>query len=271
MLWWYLAALVAANLVLLTPFRVAGALLLIGFLPGVGWAARLLADSSLLFRLTVAVALSYLFTTLTALLWHYLPGPIQAWPLVLSLNVLALLPLLNRTKISFTATRPAWRGLLPLLIILLVALGLRTVNLNYSEFQGDEALAMLTAAEALEGHENALWLRSKGPGEVLLPLALWRLSGTITEAIARLPFTIAALLAVVTMYLVGQKLVNRRVGWLTAGFFAFNGFMVAFGRIVQYQALVIWLSALAFLLMLYWRDTGQVRFVILGGLTTTLS
>ncbi len=270
MLWWYLAALVAANLVLLTPFRVTGALLLIGFLPGLGWTARLLADTSLLFRLTVAVALSYLFTSLTALLWHYLPGPIQTWPLLLSLNVLALLPFLNRTKISFRATQPAWRGLLPLLIILLVALGLRTVNLDYSEFQGDEALAMLTAAEALEGHENALWLRSKGPGEVLLPLALWRLSGAITEAIARLPFTIAALLAIVTMYLIGQKLVNRRVGWLAAGFFAFNGFMVAFGRIVQYQVLVIWLSALAFLLILYWRDTGQVRFVILGGLSLGL-
>jgi hypothetical protein len=34
----------------------------------------------------------------------------------------------------------------PLLLILLIALLLRTLNLDYSEFQGDESLAMIAAA-----------------------------------------------------------------------------------------------------------------------------
>jgi hypothetical protein len=147
-----------------------------------------------------------------------------------------------------------------------VALLLRTVNLDYSEFQGDEALAMISAAEALEGHEDALFLRSKGPGEVLLPMALWRLTGTITEDIARLPFALASLLSIVTIFLIGRSMEDSRVGWLAAGFFAVNGFMVAFGRIVQYQALVIWLSALAFLLAVRWQQKQQLRLLVLSGL-----
>ncbi|MCQ3972598.1 MAG: hypothetical protein DPW09_04015 [Anaerolineae bacterium] len=115
-----------------------------------------------------------------------------------------------------------------------------------------------------------MFLRSKGPGEVLLPMALWRLSGLINEPIARLPFTAAAILAIVTIYLIGQKMGGPRLGWLAAGFFAFNGFMVAFGRIVQYQALVIWFSALAFLLTLLWHETRQNRFMVLAGLSLGL-
>ncbi len=268
--WWYLAALLAANLVLLlpnaSPLRVAGALLLIGLLPGLSWANRLLATSTMLLRWTAAVALSYVLTHLATLLLHYLPGPAQTWSLLAVLNSLAILPIIGTVKVEGNFSLFSWLpGPPACLLILFLALLLRTVNLPYSEFQGDEALAMITAAEALEGHEDALFLRSKGPGEVLMPMALWRLTGTINEPMARLPFTVAALLAVVTLYLIGQAVDQQRLGWLAAVFFAFNGFMVAFGRIVQYQALVVWMSAMAFLMTVQWRKTGQQRFVMLGG------
>ncbi|MDH3675103.1 MAG: glycosyltransferase family 39 protein, partial [Anaerolineae bacterium] len=295
-LWWYVAILLAANLVLLLPYgspiRVAGALLLICLLPGLSWAYYLLAGSSTFLRLIVAAALSYTFTSITTLLLHYLPGPIHTWQILILLNLVALVPFFfskgRGTAATATRTfrsrqaRPAgltWpdrfqiarsrlhaqSGWLPLLLILISGLLLRTTHLSYSEFQGDEALAMISAAEALEGHEDALFLRSKGPGEVLLPATMWRLTGTITEAIARLPFTLASLLAIMTVSLIGETAENRRVGWLAAGFFAVNGFMVAFGRIVQYQALVIWLSALAFLLAAMWLQSRQTRLLILSG------
>lgn len=304
--WWYLATLLAANLTLLLPpafpLRVAGVLLLIGLLPGLPWAARFWPNPPLL-RWIIAAALSYSFTILTTLLWHYLSGPVQTWHILLALNLLAILPLIiNRllktphaplstlptiagqtadhrppvdhsqlTIVNSPLTIVSLRASAPLLLILLIALLLRTVNLNYSEFQGDEALAMITAAEALEGHEDALFLRSKGPAEVLLPMALWRLSGVINEPIARLPFTTASLLAVATIYLVGRRLGGERVGWLAAGFFAFNGFMVAFGRIVQYQALVVWFSTLAFLAMLEWSETRRYSLALLAGLCLGLA
>lgn len=275
MRWWYLLMLLAANLALLlpatSPWRVAGAMLLIGLLPGLSWARRLLGDASFPLRWLTASGLSYVFSSLGTLLLTYFPGSINSWHLLLAFNIIALLPLLTdqikinrayKTGDSSTALSLP----LPFLLILVVALLLRTVNLHYSEFQGDEALAMIAAAEALDGHEDALFLRAKGPGEILLPMALWRLSGTINEPIARLPFTTAALLAVVTIYLIGAQAGERRIGWGAAGFFAFNGFMVAFGRIVQYQALVIWLSALAFLMLMQWRQTRQHHLAALGGL-----
>ena len=112
---------------------------------------------------------------------------------------------------------------------------------------------MISAAETLEGHSDALFLRGKGPGEVLLPMALWRLTGTVNELIARLPFAIAGLLMVLTVYLLGRRLWSERVGLIAAGLLALNGFMVGFSRIVQYQVLVVWMSALALLCVWEWR------------------
>lgn len=279
--WWYLAIVLAANLSLLlpnaAPLRVVGALLLVGLLPGLSWGQWLLKTSSPLLGWTTAAALSYTITSLATLFLYYLPGPLPAWQLLSTLDIVAVLPLIIG-KFRQGALAPAWRfdswmpfwrlpsTSTPLLLILSIALLLRAANLHYSEFQGDEALAMIAAAEALEGHEDALFLRSKGPGEVLLPMALWRLSGTINEAMARLPFTMAAMLAIASIYLIGTTIGGARVGWLAAAFFAFNGFMVAFGRIVQYQALVVWLSAMAFLMGLRWRQSRQQRFAGLSGL-----
>jgi hypothetical protein len=271
--WLYLGILLAANLALLLPhaslLRVTGALLLIGLLPGLSWSGCLLADSSLLLRWTIGAALSYVLTILAGLLLHYLPGPVQFWPLLVILDGAALLPLtINKPpadRAIFAGDASLFHFLAPLLIIGL-ALFLRTANLHYSEFQGDEALAMITAAEALTGHEDALLLRSKGPGELLAPLVLWRLTGTTSELMARLPFAGAALFAIVSIYLIGQTIKGSRAGWLGAIFFAFNGFMVAFARIVQYQILVVWLSALAFLMIVHWYRTGQSPFAILAGL-----
>jgi hypothetical protein len=154
----------------------------------------------------------------------------------------------------------------PLALILLVGTFFRLADLGYSEFQGDEALAMISAAETLEGHSDALFLRGKGPGEVLLPMALWRLTGTANELIARLPFAVAGLLMVLTVYLLGRRLWSERAGLIAAGLLALNGFMVGFSRIVQYQALVVWMSALALLCVWEARADGRARWAALAGI-----
>ncbi len=297
---YYWIALLVANLVLLLPdatlLRVIGALLLMAFLPGLSWVNWWLGSYPLLLRWTVAAALSYTFTSLITLLIHYLPGPIQTWQLLVALDFIAIIPFFvnigflrfstilesntlwgTRAKLcpTFTAqVRSMTKLKEPYFLLLtafcLITLFLRLGNLDYSEFQGDEALAMITAAEALTGHEDALFMRSKGPGEVLLPMSLWQLTGTINEGTARLPFALAAIFAIITIYLIGEKIYSRSLNLelplIATGFFAFNGFMVAFGRIVQYQMLVVWLSSLAFLLICYWRETGQQRFTVLAGL-----
>ena len=160
---------------------------------------------------------------------------------------------------------------LPLVMIVVAGIIFRLAWLGYSEFQGDEALAMISAAGALEGHEDALFLRGKGPGEVLLPVALWRLTGTLNEGAARLPFAVAgALLPLVGFLLAASLFDGRRSGLMTglaaAVFLALNGFMVAFARIVQYQSLVVLMSGLALLCAWQWRRDTRARWLVACGL-----
>ena len=174
----YIFLLVVSNAVLLLPsgawLRVLGAMLLLGVLPGWLWSQRLFPTQDVWVRGVIATGLSYTAALGITLLLHYLPGPIPVWYFLLVLNAVALLPLLIPYRPQSSIIDQRFRAPLALLLLLAVAIGLRAINLHYSEFQGDEALAMISAAEALEGHEDALFLRSKGPAEVLLPMLLWR-------------------------------------------------------------------------------------------------
>ena len=262
-----LVALALGNVLLLTSPgslpRVVGAIVLL-LLPGLAWAGRLFPALGHLTGWIVGVGLSYSLTMVLGLALHYLPGPIPLWTELTALNALTLIPVLLPSD-RVAQVRPRLKGEGPWLIALfLLAALFRFAGLGYSEFQGDEALALITAAEALEGHPDALFLRGKGPGEVLLPVVLWRLTGTLNEVIARLPFAIAGLLMIPTTYLLGRKLfsgnsdqLGRQAGLIAAGLLALNGFMVGFSRIVQYQALVVWMSGLALLCAWEWRASAE--------------
>ena len=260
-----LIVLATANGLLLAPAgsppRVAGALILL-LLPGLAWARRLLPKLDHLTRSITGAGLSYTIAMVVGLMLHYLPGPIPIWAELAALNGLALIPILMVGDTANQEPLKLGRAARWLVAILLLALAFRFIGLGYSEFQGDEALAMITAAEALEGHQDAFFLRGKGPGEALLPMALWRLTGTINETIARLPFTIAGLLMVPTIYFLGYRLfsverdqLGQQAGLIAAGLLTLCGFMVAFSRIVQYQALVVWMSGLALFCAWEWRKS----------------
>jgi uncharacterized membrane protein len=249
--------------------------------PGLAWIEVLLPGGDRLLRWAVGLGLSYALAMCLGLLLHYLPGPIPLWIELMALDLLILLPTLVIARMAARGAplesqpahpaRPHARVLL-LLVILLAAAFFRFTNLGYSEFQGDEALAMITASEALEGHQDALFLRGKGPGEVLLPMVLWRLTGTIDELMARIPFAVAGVLMVLTGYLVASRLfsqhpdLGQRAGLLAASLLALNGFLVGFSRIVQYQTLVVWMSGLALLCAWEWRQTGRARWMALSGI-----
>jgi 4-amino-4-deoxy-L-arabinose transferase-like glycosyltransferase len=272
-----LVALALGNALLLAPAgsapRVVGALVLL-LLPGLAWSKWLFPALDQLTRWIVGAGLSYTIATVLGLMLHYLSGPIPLWAELVALNALALIPILlaggnpgeEQLRLGKTAR---W-----LVVIFLLAVAFRFAGLGYSEFQGDEALAMITAAEALEGHQDAFFLRGKGPGEALMPMALWRLTGTINEVIARLPFAIAGLLMVPTMYLLGYRLfsgesdqLGQQAGLIAAGLLALSGFMVGFSRIVQYQALVVWMSGLALLSAWEWRTSQSPHTGRWAGLT----
>ncbi|GAB4447191.1 MAG: hypothetical protein OHK0015_51100 [Chloroflexi bacterium OHK40] len=158
-------------------------------------------------------------------------------------------------------------------LALVVALGLRLWHLGSAEFQGDEARAMLLAVGVAQGADGILLTHTKGPVEALLPAGALILGRTGAEWVARLPFALASLgvllgtLAFAAAFLeaLGQGPgVERRAppGAARAGasphalsersgassalagpipvvLLAVDGFAVAFGRIVQYQSVVM--------------------------------
>jgi Dolichyl-phosphate-mannose-protein mannosyltransferase len=272
----WLACLALADGLMLTPEgslpRVAAALALL-LLPGLAW-TELLFPAGRLLRWSIGAGLGYALAMLAGLILHYLPGPISLWQELVALNALVLLPLLLRIA---TPRRPD-APVVPvdnerlihialLLAVLLLAGLFRFAYLGYSEFQGDEIKALTPAARALQGQPDALFEdRKKGPGEILLPMMVWGMTGTLDETTARLPFAVAGLAMVLTTYLIGRKMAGERAGLLAALLLALNGFFVAFSRIVQYQSVVAWMSALAILCAWQWRASLQTRWAMLSGI-----
>lgn len=255
----------------------AGGVLLLWCAVGLLWGEVLSGGRSLIARLVLSLGFGYAYTICLTLLFSYLPGRLSGLAEVAGLDgfaLVALIILLRRRAIlsSPSSDEPLPRSVIILLMaVLLVSALFRFTELGYSEFQGDEALAMLTAADVLEGHEDVLFLRGKGPAEVLLPTALWSLTGLIDEAAARLPFALAGSLIPLLGFLLATDLFEDRqmaitTGLVTSGLLALNGFMVAFSRIVQYQVLVTFLSGLGLWCSWQWRRDGGMRWLILCAL-----
>jgi len=266
--------LILSNLLLFlppdNPARLIGALGLM-LLPGLIWAEGLTLAPSRLQRSVIGLGLSYSWLIIAGLFCHYLPGPVTFWHIWLILNIPSLLGLTLTHKPPFQIPTLRITHYVLLIVVLYAAL-FRLTHLGYSEFQDDEVDAMTAAAEALSGHEDALFIdRRKGPAEVLLPAILWQLTATTSELRARLPFAIASLAALLTVYALTAELFTPQTALITAALFTMNGFMVAFARIVQYQSLVIWFSLLALLCAWQWRQTYQKQYGLLLSLFLAIS
>ena len=207
-------------------------------------------------RVFVGVAGALGVAALLVLAIHALPGAPPAWALLLAANGLtaAALWALWARRGAQAAAHPA-RPHRWLALPLLLGATLRLWGLGVSQFQGDEALALLLARGVLHGQADVLLVHMKGPVEALLPAGPLILTGTIAEASARLPFALAGLALIVGAWALAGRLIGGRAGNL-AGFVAAlavasDGLLVAFGRIVQYQTVVLLMAAAA--LWLCWR------------------
>ncbi|MBV7336091.1 glycosyltransferase family 39 protein [Chloroflexi bacterium TSY] len=140
-----------------------------------------------------------------------------------------------------------WTGVL---LVLLFGAYFRFANLGYSEFQGDEARAVLRAAAVIQGYDDVLFLHRKGPTEILIPAVVYALTGQLTEATARFLFAFANLTALLALFILGTRLLGPLAGWVAAMLLSFDGYFIAFARIVQYQSIIFLMSVLV-VLMLY--------------------
>jgi 4-amino-4-deoxy-L-arabinose transferase-like glycosyltransferase len=283
----YLVLLLALSVSPWSVVRYGAAFLVLWVLPGLAWAA--LIPGHALDRLEwviVGLGLGFVVTPTTILLSSYIPGPLTQMQLQMAMAGAVGIPL--ALSVFITEVRPAssdvqatcrveersrarsdlgvsWSNRWAwLLIVMSVAVGLRVTNLNYSEFQGDEAIAIVRAARALEGDEAVIFTHKKGPTELLLVMGSWRLTGMLNEWMARLPFAWANMIGLLAVFLYCRRLKPRHLGAIAAGLLAIEGYLVAFGRIVQYQSVVFALGALGLLCLFVYYLEGHHSLIIVG-------
>ena len=280
-----LAAIGLAALILMpsAPFvRYVLAFVFLWVLPGLSWAE--LIDGRTLGRaeqLAVGLGLSYVIVPIATLLSMFLPGPLTRAHLLSILTGTTALPLAgsflkhmreghrDRATGSPNVLAPPlswgrwlWHdGWVWLLAALLIGGALRLVHLNYSEFQGDEATVLVRAARALEGDKEVTLLHTKGPAELTIVMASWRLAGALNEWMARLPFAWASMLGLVATFLCGRRLGHPHGAGIAVCLLAINGYFIAFGRIVQYQSVVFALTTLGILCLLAYHAQGPGSLV----------
>lgn len=261
--WIWVGGLALAHLALLLPWPPAwreSAAVFVLWAPGALAALALLGNyADVSEQLFLAAAGGVAVAAALTLGAHALPGPLSGPLLLGAADALSLLGLWALRRPAQIVDQPRSRRQRWLLLPLLVAVGLRLWGLGNAEFQGDEAYAMMLAKGVLHGQPDILLVHMKGPVEALLPAGPLALAGTIGEWGARLPFALAgAALPLAAWALAGRLIggpLGERAGFVAALGLAADGLLVAFGRIVQYQTVVLLLSAAA--VWLGWRFADQ--------------
>lgn len=267
--WWLLGSLVGVavicNLLLLFPIpnvaqswaALGLAILVPGMLLEEALLSRRVATISPAERFVIGVGLGFVVMVLLLLGLSYLPGDLTFAVIAVAMNglllLLVLLNLLLQRRNEPPAEQPsrisALSPLLPVVVLLAGAAFLRFTNIGYSELHGDEALVSLRAADVIQGWERALFVHKKGPGEILTGTAFYLLTGELTEYAAHLPFAFASWVGVWATYLLGRRWFGPVAGWWAGAMVAVDGYLMAFGRMLQYQSLIFLLTVLSVLVV----------------------
>jgi hypothetical protein len=275
LIWTLLGVALFATLTLFFPavpylIRAIAAYLLTAVIPGILLVEVLLGreDIPAWEKALYGVGVGYGTMVIGTLLLSYLPGGIPQWQILAFYGgLIVLLGAVNLLRSPMPQGdhegRPysVWL-IIGILSILLVGGFLRLTGLDYAEFQGDEARAGLRAAAILQGYEDVLFLHRKGPTEIVIPTAIYALTGTLTEQAARLPFALSNLAALFALFALGWRLFGPVAGWSAAMLLALDGYFIGFAHIVQYQS-IIFLTTLLAVLLLH-------RLVVFGGSPTLI-
>lgn len=257
--------------------RFSAALILLMFLSGWVWQQAIFDLPVDPFeRLTLAAGLSLALTILTAMGAVHLPGPLTTGQILIVSNAqiitgAAIIWWRQSTQAGTETIIPSRsatlrRDIMILMGLLLLAALLRLPRLGYAEFHEDEAEALMLGVRLFQGEDYAIFLHRKGPAQMLLPVTFWLLTGRIDETLARFPFALSSMFSVAAVFLIGRRWFGWPVGATAGLLWAINGFAIAFGRMVQYQAIIFFLGPLAiYCLYLAWKF-HQPRLQILAAI-----
>ncbi len=218
-------------------------------------------DDELLFRdwLVYGTGVGFGIATLVVLCLGLLPGELtQALLLFVFDGMIGVMSLVlwRRAPRQPAASTPAasdssrrW-WMTGVLLIMLLAAGLRLTNLGYSQLQGDEATPLVRAAAFVQDHEDGVFFQPRGPLDMMIPAGVLAMSGASAELVLRLPFAAAAIFVVLAVISLGSVLAGRRAGLIAGLLLALDGFAIAFGRVMHYESVVL-LTTTASIMALY--------------------
>ena len=157
---------------------------------------------------------------------------------------------------------------LGLLVLVVLALAvLRFGHLGYSDYIPDETTVM----DHYKDNGPVLDLvylakQRKGPMQWLIVLTtnfLYR--DVFNELVFRIPFALASVLSIVFFYkFLEEHTKNKYLAIFAAFLFGVNGFMVAFGRIVQYQSLNLLFSSISLYLFAKFLNEKDAKYCLYG-------
>ena len=272
-----LGLIVAALLCLWLPapyaVRLTGAALLAFFLPG--WAlidVIRLEIRDILERLLLAVGLSYAATVLVSLIVLYVAGRVAATPIIAVLGLASLAPIV--VSLGRAAPEGRWgirlsgRDLVYIGLCAAVAAFLAFTNLGYADYWGDEMNGLLRAVSIIAGRLASIFEHTKGPVEILVPATFGLLVGRFDPFTLRFPFALAHVAGIGAFYLLARRMFSQNVALVAAALLAINGLYLAFGRMVQYQAVFFLTTALSILMAYRFYLRGEAGYLAVTALLT---
>ena len=158
--------------------------------------------------------------------------------------------------------------------LLAVTIPLRFINLGYSDYIGDEHKTFIEPSSD-QSVKDFFLTRRKGPMQFLITaLSIGAVGDYRNELAVRVPHTVFSVMSVLMFYALVKKFTKSpEIGFVAAMLLSFNGFIVGFGRIAQYQNQNLFFSfaALYFYLDLLRKDDGHLKSTLIGTLMFVLS
>lgn len=162
-------------------------------------------------------------------------------------------------------------SLIFLILIFLFGAWVRVSNIGYSDYQGDEIKAFFNPSSDGD-YLKFLLDQRKGPNQFIITGLIKDITDNYQNYfLTRLPFALAGVLSIFVFFLVVFNYFGLNVAIWSSIFFTTNGFLIAFSRIVQYQAFVILFGLLGILLYQKFLSSKRYGFLYLSGISYAIS
>lgn len=158
--------------------------------------------------------------------------------------------------------------ILALIVLILVTVFLRFAQLGYSDYYDDETKTIYW--DKTQSAKEFFLNQRKGPVQFI---AVWGVEKTfgISEITIRMPFAVAGILSVFTLYILIRRWYGYKTAFITSLLFSLSGFYIAYSRTAQYQSTLLLCGLLSILLLDVFLKHKKLIYLILSAIFLALA